>query len=143
MESTCIMLVAHAPIASSIARAAAHVLGEAVPALLPVDVGAIGQHELLVRECLEGFAGGGWRDLLIVTDLVGGTPCNVAVKVAAQLGARAQVVAGLHLAMLLALLEQRDGVGLHTLARIARIEGRRWVISAHQASLTPCLNAGA
>jgi PTS system ascorbate-specific IIA component len=112
-----VVIIAHMPLASALAAGASHVYscapdraGSQVRVLdvLPdVDVAAtIEQARQLVAE-VEGGSG-----VLVLTDLFGSTPGNVAARLAEA--GRVGVVAGVNLPMLLRALCYRDG----TLAEI-------------------------
>ena len=61
--------------------------------------------------------------VLLLADLAGGTPCNVAAVLAAQ-SEGLRVVAGVNLPMLLEVLSRREGVSLEELAGIAATAGQ-------------------
>jgi PTS system ascorbate-specific IIA component len=93
-----ILLLAHAPLASSLRTVAAHVYPDCGESLFALDVepgAGIEQVEALVRERLAALATG---DVLILADVFGATPCNVALKVAD--GVHVRVVAGVNVPML-------------------------------------------
>lgn len=93
-----ILIVAHAPLASSLLEVAQHVFPECGGTLGVVDVAAqlnLDQAQVLVRQALLGCGG---EEVLILTDVFGATPCNAAL--AAADGARARVVAGVNVPML-------------------------------------------
>jgi mannose PTS system EIIA component len=93
-----ILLLAHAPLASSLKAVAAHVYPDCGECLCAVDVdpgASAEQVEALVRERLAALSPG---DVLILADVFGATPCNVALKVAD--GVHVRVVAGVNVPML-------------------------------------------
>lgn len=101
-----VLLIAHAPLAQALRAAALHVFADAAVDLLAVDVQpdvapeqslAIAQATLARR----AHAGG----VLILTDVVGATPCNVGVRLAH--GDDRRLVAGVNLPMLLRALTYR------------------------------------
>ena len=61
--------------------------------------------------------------VLLLADLAGGTPCNVAAVLAAQ-SEGLRVVAGVNLPMLLEVLSRREGVSLEELSGIAATAGQ-------------------
>ncbi len=61
--------------------------------------------------------------VLLLADLAGGTPCNVAAVLAVQ-SEGLRVVAGVNLPMLLEVLSRREGVSLEELAGIAATAGQ-------------------
>ncbi len=92
-----ILIVAHAPLASSLRAVAQHVYPDCGPQLAALDVQpAQGAEEVtrLVREALEASD----AEALILADVFGATPCNAAL--AAADGIRQRVVAGVNVPML-------------------------------------------
>ncbi len=93
-----ILLLAHAPLASSLRTVAAHVYPDCGERLFAVDVepgASVEQVEALVCERMAALPTG---DVLILADVFGATPCNVALKVAD--GVHVRVVAGVNVPML-------------------------------------------
>jgi mannose PTS system EIIA component len=89
-----ILLVAHAPLATSLAAVARHVYPDCSRVLEAVDVPA--GADLASTEAQVLARGGG--ELLILADVFGATPCNAALAVAD--GTRSRVVAGVNVPML-------------------------------------------
>ena len=95
-----ILIVAHAPLASSLQAVAQHVYPDCGAQLMAVDVppGAnLEGVEAKVREALAAPPLAGC-EVLILTDVFGATPCNAAL--AAADGVRCRVVAGINVPML-------------------------------------------
>lgn len=93
-----ILLVAHAPLASSLAAVARHVYPDCSRVLEAVDVpsGAdLASTEAQVRSAALALGPG---EVLILADVFGATPCNAALAVAD--GVRSRVVAGVNVPML-------------------------------------------
>jgi PTS system ascorbate-specific IIA component len=93
-----ILIMAHAPLASALREVAAHVFPECLPILEVLDVPPewdAEQAEAAVRQRLAARAE---AQTLILTDVFGATPCNVAHRVADGIGVR--VVAGVNVPML-------------------------------------------
>ena len=61
--------------------------------------------------------------VLLLADLAGGTPCNVAAVLAAQ-SEEIKVVTGVNLPMLLEVLSRREGLSLEELAEIGATAGQ-------------------
>ena len=61
--------------------------------------------------------------VLLLVDLAGGTPCNVAAVLAAQ-SEEIKVVTGVNLPMLLEVLSRREGLSLEELAGIGATAGQ-------------------
>ena len=93
-----ILLVAHAPLASSLRTVATHIYpycGEQLAAL-DVEPGASAEQVAIqVRAALATLASG---ETLILADVFGATPCNAALECAD--GVRVRVVAGVNVPML-------------------------------------------
>jgi PTS system mannose-specific IIA component len=93
-----LLLVAHAPLASSLQAVALHVYPDCANRLAAVDVQAgatLEATEAHIRAALATLPEG---DVLIMADVFGATPCNAAV--AAADGVRSRVVAGVNVPML-------------------------------------------
>ncbi len=93
-----ILLVAHAPLATSLLAVARHVYPECAVGLDAVDIGAgagLAEAQAQIRAALDALAA---PEVLILTDVFGATPCRAAL--AAADGARARVVAGANVPML-------------------------------------------
>jgi PTS system mannose-specific IIA component len=63
--------------------------------------------------------------VVILTDMFGGTPSNLAISVINQV--RTEVIAGVNLPMLIKLAEVRDKLGLPEAALAAQDAGRRYI----------------
>jgi PTS system ascorbate-specific IIA component len=94
-----ILIIAHAPLASALRQCVLHVFADAEPALAAFDV----QPNVPPEETLAsaGLALDllGTTNTLVLTDMFGATPCNVAHKLID--GVHAKLVAGVNLPMLL------------------------------------------
>jgi Phosphotransferase system, mannose/fructose-specific component IIA len=125
-----IVVVAHTPLASAVVNCACHVLGD-VPALAVLDVDADVQPEpaakALAARIAEVDSGNG---VLVLTDIKGATPSNIAHKAceqARQAGVACELLAGLNAPMLLRALNYRQ----RTLAEVrecALVGGAQGVI---------------
>ena len=109
---TGIVLVVHAPLGDAMREFAVHVLGDAGNEMAIHDVQADDMPEAVapnvVRDIRAADTGNG---VLVLTDLVGATPANIAklaVNEAQALGTRCCVVAGLNTSMLLRALTSRS-----------------------------------
>ncbi len=97
-----ILLVAHAPLASALRECALHVFPDSADAVLALDVLPHAAPEdtlaqaraLMARPSTESVDG-----TLVLTDIFGATPCNVALKLVD--GVRSKLIAGVNLPMLL------------------------------------------
>ena len=99
-----VLLIAHAPLASALCQAALHVFPDAGDALATVDVLAQESPEAVLDninaalDALQPADGGG---VLMLTDLPGATPCNVAQRVLAEGGRSLYLLTGVNLPMVL------------------------------------------
>ncbi len=94
----CLLLVAHAPLATSLRAVAAHVYPDCSGRLAAVDVGpgtTLEEAEAEIRRALASLPA---QEVLILADVFGATPCNAAL--AAADGVHARVVAGVNVPML-------------------------------------------
>ena len=95
-----ILIVAHAPLATSLQAVAQHVYPDCGARLMAVDVppgASLDAVEAQVREALAAPPLAG-SEVLILADVFGATPCNAAL--AAADGVRWRVVAGVNVPML-------------------------------------------
>lgn len=93
-----LLVIAHAPLASALRTVAQHVYPDCAASLLALDVApdmSIESAHLQARELLEQLQP---KEVLILTDVFGATPCNVAQRLAD--GARVKVVTGINVPML-------------------------------------------
>lgn len=93
-----ILLVAHAPLASSLRNVAAHVYPDCGRQLAALDVEPSAAPEQLVEQVRAALAALGGGETLILADVFGATPCNAALECAD--GVRVRVVAGVNVPML-------------------------------------------
>jgi mannose PTS system EIIA component len=93
-----LLIIAHAPLAASLRSVAQHTFPDCATVLRVLDVEpAESADDVEVRlRVMLGEAGG--AETLILADVFGATPCNVALRVAD--GNRARVVAGVNVPML-------------------------------------------
>jgi PTS system ascorbate-specific IIA component len=95
-----LVIVAHAPLASALQAVAGHVFPDRAAALVAVDVPpqwSAEEAEVALRNAV-ALAGADGREVLILADVFGATPCNAAQRVAD--GSRWRVVAGVNVPML-------------------------------------------
>jgi len=93
-----LLIIAHAPLASSLKAVAEHAYPDCASQLGALDVlpnVAVDEVEAQARQMLERLAA---PELLIFTDVFGATPCNIAQRLAD--GVRVKVVAGVNVPML-------------------------------------------
>jgi mannose PTS system EIIA component len=92
------MIIAHAPLASSLKAVAAHTFPDCLPVVEALDVPAnmpLEEIEAQARAMLERVR---LPEALIFTDVFGATPCNVAQRLAD--GVQVRVIAGVNVPML-------------------------------------------
>jgi len=133
--TTRILLIAHAPLAQALRACAVHVLGEGAADVLALDVGAQESPEASLQRAHALLAARGTcaSQVLVLSDLPGATPCNVARRLVVQLPAAA-LVAGVNLPMLLRAINYRHEA-LPAVAERAAAGGRQAIaqISRHAA----------
>jgi PTS system mannose-specific IIA component len=116
-----ILVVTHGRIAEELVNATRTIVGD-IPAIAAVSIGW-GDDPSVAREAVErGLqeVGGGGGDVLILTDMFGGTPTNLSLP---YLSSRVEIVTGINLPMLIKLIGQREGP-LAEVARAVRDQGK-------------------
>lgn len=103
--NTGILIIAHAPLASALRTCVLHVYPESVDGVLALDVPPNEPTEITRLAALALLAQLGAPNTLVLTDVFGATPCNVAQKVVD--GVHAKLVAGVNLPMLLRTVNYR------------------------------------
>ncbi|MDO8903768.1 PTS sugar transporter subunit IIA [Hydrogenophaga sp.] len=100
-----IFIIAHAPLASALRQCVLHVFPDATDAVIALDVQpnmppeeTLAQARAMMRQSTSPQA-------LVVTDVFGATPCNVAQKLVD--GVRSKLIAGVNLPMLLRTVSYR------------------------------------
>jgi len=120
-----LVVVTHGRLADEFIAAAEHVVGpmEAVQAVCigPDDDMDARRKEIIaaVRDCDQGAG------VVILTDMFGGTPSNLAISV---MGAgKIEVIAGVNLPMMIKLAEVRGRLSLAEAAMAAQEAGRKYI----------------
>jgi len=123
------VLIAHARIASEMLAAAEHVLGKQ-SLIMPLNVEDSDRADQLHDELLQMIRQIDTGDgVLILADMFGGTPCNVALSVV-SLGC-VEVVSGFNLPSLIKALSLRQKPGtLNQLAREVASSGQQYICLA-------------
>ena len=125
--NTRILLLAHAPLASALRECALHVFADSADDVLALDVPAAEAPEATLARARLWLQVHGGLELptLVLTDIFGATPCNVAQQLVAQMPAR--LVAGVNLPMLLRSICYR-AEGLEQLLARAMVGGSQGVM---------------
>src|SRR5262245_43854599 len=117
-----VLVVTHGHLAQELVTAAEMIVGE----MSYIQAVSIGWHDdvndatkEIERRIAEVARGAG---VLILTDMFGGTPSNIAI--AFHEPGRVEVVTGVNLPMLLKIAQQKDGDSLDQLACSVRDQGR-------------------
>jgi PTS system ascorbate-specific IIA component len=96
--SNTIFIIAHAPLATALRDCAMHVYPECAEQVIALDVLPEAQPEDTLRLALEALQHVSYDGLMVLTDIFGATPANVAQKVVAE--HRAKLIAGVNVPML-------------------------------------------
>ena len=94
-----VVLVAHAPLASALLACAAHVFPEALSFVHALDIPADEPPEASLARVQALHSSNGLERCLVLTDVLGATPCNIAQRLVE--GRDARLVTGVNLPMLL------------------------------------------
>jgi PTS system ascorbate-specific IIA component len=103
--NTGILIIAHRPLASALRDCVLHVYPEAADGVLALDVVANEPTDTTRLSAAALLAQLGAPNTLVLTDVFGATPCNVAQKVVD--GVHSKLVAGVNLPMLLRTVNYR------------------------------------
>lgn len=101
-----IVIIAHAPLAGALRQCVAHVFADRVAGVVAVDVlpdASVAQSVAQARRAIEVL---GQVPLLLLTDVLGATPSNVARQL--QAGHEARLLAGANLPMVLRAVTYQD-----------------------------------
>jgi mannose PTS system EIIA component len=93
-----LLVIAHAPLATALRAVAEHVYPDCAAALAAFDVPADMPIEQVEAQAAALLSSLGTPEALILTDVFGATPCNVAQRLAD--GVRVKVVTGVNVPML-------------------------------------------
>jgi PTS system ascorbate-specific IIA component len=94
-----ILIIAHAPLAQALRDCAMHVYAECAADVIALDVMPDAQPEDTLAQAISAAGEALDEGLLVLTDIFGATPANVAQKLVA--GSQAKLIAGVNLPMLL------------------------------------------
>jgi len=93
-----ILIIAHAPLAQALRDCAMHVYAECADDVIALDVLPDAQPEDTLAQAIDAAGAALDNGLLVLTDIFGATPANVAQKLV--LGSNAKLIAGVNLPML-------------------------------------------
>lgn len=94
-----ILIIAHAPLASALRDCALHVFPDCAAGVLALDVLANDAPEHSLQQAHNALTALATQEVLLLSDVFGATPCNVAQQLGD--GSRTRLVAGVNLPMLL------------------------------------------
>ena len=114
--TTDILIIAHAPLATALRDCAQHVFAGAHGEVVALDVVATESFERTLDTARKLMAGLDGTHTLVLTDLFGATPCNVAQKIVD--GVASRLIAGVNVPMVLRALTYR-GESLDALVGLA------------------------
>jgi PTS system mannose-specific IIA component len=120
-----ILIIAHAPLATALRECALHVFPDCAAGVLALDIQAQEAPEDSLVRARAAMAELGTPDILLLSDVFGATPCNVAQQLGDGLNTR--LVAGVNLPMLLRSVCYRHE-SLETLAARAHAGGTQGVM---------------
>jgi PTS system ascorbate-specific IIA component len=100
-----IFIIAHAPLASALRQCVLHVFPDAADAVSALDVQPNMPPEETLAQARTMMRQSSAPQALVVTDVFGATPCNVAQKLVD--GVRSKLIAGVNLPMLLRTVSYR------------------------------------
>src|SRR5947209_17002666 len=122
------VIVSHGQVANELLSAAETIIGN----IGHITAVSIGWHDDVeaakneIRRAIERVSEGG--GVLLMTDMLGGTPTNIASMVL-QAG-QSEVVTGVNLPMVIKLASQQGGESLEEIARLVREQGRQGIYLA-------------
>jgi PTS system mannose-specific IIA component len=125
-----VVVVTHGQLASELVNAAETIVGD-LPHFTAVSIGWHDDTQDAREEIAQAIArvSGGTQGVLILTDMFGGTPANLAMTFLTD--EKVEVITGVNLAMLIKIANARESAGLLVTARDLREHGRNaiWVAS--------------
>ncbi len=125
-----VVLVTHGRLAQEFIDALEHVVGPQHN-MAAVCIGPDDDMEQRRREIVESVAAvDGGQGVVLLTDMFGGTPSNLAISVLDQ--GRVEVIAGVNLPMLIKLASLRGEASLATVIAEAQRAGRKYINVASQ-----------
>lgn len=123
--STRILLIAHAPLANALRDCALHVFPDCAQAVIAIDVPPDESPEQTLASAQALMLGHEPQDTLVLTDVLGATPANVAQRLVDDV--QSHLIAGVNLPMLLRTVCYRHE-DVHALAKRAVDGGAQGVV---------------
>ncbi len=121
-----IFIIAHAPLASALRQCVLHVFPDADSALVALDVEAQTPPEVTLEQARQLLQQLGTTQTLILADLFGATPCNIASKLVD--GVDRRLLTGVNLPMLMRAMSYRHE-SLESLSGRAMMGASQGVVS--------------
>lgn len=119
------VLVTHGELATQFRAALEHVVGPQKQ-LETIAIGPEDDMERRRRDIMDAVHAADSGDgVVLLTDMFGGTPSNLAISV--MVGGKVEVVAGMNLPMLIKLASVREAATLETAAAQAQDAGRKYI----------------
>jgi PTS system ascorbate-specific IIA component len=117
-----VLLVTHPGVGAALCSTAEYIMGQSLFSLSCIEVPGTQPADRTIRDWIAGLPSHG----LILTDLYGATPHNIACRAVAATDP-VRVLSGLNLPMLLRILNYTQATDLATLYDIARAGARRGI----------------
>lgn len=125
-----LVLVTHGRLAAEFIDALEHIVGPQNH-IAAVCIGADDDMEVRRQEIIDSVAGvDNGQGVVLLTDMFGGTPSNLAISVLDQ--GKVEVIAGVNLPMLIKLASVRGKESLRTAVEQAQEAGRKYINVASQ-----------
>ena len=100
-----LLIIAHAPLASALRQSVLHVFPDGAPHVVALDIDSDLPFDELVEDARRAMKSSDTPRTLVLTDVFGATPCNVAQKLVD--GVQSRLIAGVNLPMLLRAMTYR------------------------------------
>lgn len=121
-----VLIIAHAPLANALREGVLHCFPDAANAVAAVDIQAQAEPEASLAQAQHALAALPSDEVLVLTDIFGATPCNVAQRLVD--GVRTRLIAGANLPMALRAMSYR-AEPLEAMAARALAGGAQGVMS--------------
>ncbi len=130
------VLVTHGTLATALREAMEHVVGKQknlATVCIESDAEFEGQRAEIARRMAEVNSGDG---VILLTDMFGGTPSNLAMSMAAQPGV--EIIGGVNLPMLVKLAKIRGQETLTEAVAHAEAAGKKYICNGHELQAPAC-----